>query len=104
MTKIKPFKAIRPTRDKAHLVVTKPVSSYSKISNFNPGKKYYWCSCGLSAIQPFCDGSHKAHKNEDGSSVMKSVQYVASENQTVYFCGCKHSKNGIFCDGTHAKI
>lgn len=30
MTKIKPFKAIRPTRDKAHLVVTKPVSSYSK--------------------------------------------------------------------------
>lgn len=68
------------------------------------GKKYYWCSCGLSAIQPFCDGSHKAHKNEDGSSVMKSVQYVASENQTVYFCGCKHSKNGIFCDGTHTKI
>jgi len=68
------------------------------------GKKYYWCSCGLSAVQPFCDGSHKAHKNEDGSSVMKSVQYVASENQTVYFCGCKHIKNGIFCDGTHAKI
>lgn len=30
MTKIKPFRAIRPTRDKAHLVVTKPVSSYSK--------------------------------------------------------------------------
>lgn len=68
------------------------------------GKKYSWCSCGLSAIQPFCDGSHKAHKNPDGTSVMKSVPYIAQANETVYFCGCKHSKNGIFCDGTHSKI
>ena len=68
------------------------------------GKKYHWCSCGLSAIQPFCDGAHKAYKNEDGSSIMKSVKYEATANETLYFCGCKHSKSGIFCDGTHAKI
>lgn len=68
------------------------------------GKKYSWCSCGLSSIQPFCDGAHKAHKNPDGTSVMKSVSYVAEENKTVYFCGCKHSKNGMFCDGSHSSL
>jgi len=68
------------------------------------GKKYSWCSCGLSAIQPFCDGAHKAFKNPDGSSVMKSVSYVANENEIVNFCGCKHSKNGMFCDGSHSAL
>ena len=68
------------------------------------GKKYSWCSCGLSAIQPFCDGAHKANKNPDGTSIMKSVSYVAEENKTVYFCGCKHSKNGVFCDGSHSSL
>ncbi|NBX52328.1 MAG: CDGSH iron-sulfur domain-containing protein [Proteobacteria bacterium] len=68
------------------------------------GKKYSWCSCGLSKIQPFCDGAHKAYKNSDGSSIMKSVSYIADENKTVYFCGCKHSKNGIFCDGSHSSL
>lgn len=68
------------------------------------GKKYSWCSCGLSANQPFCDGAHKAYKNEDGTSVMKSVSFIADENKTLYFCGCKHSKNPIFCDGTHSKL
>ncbi len=65
------------------------------------GKKYYWCSCGLSQKQPFCDGAHKAHKNADGTSLMKSVVYEALENKTVYFCGCKHSKSGVLCDGSH---
>ena len=65
------------------------------------GKKYFWCSCGFSKSQPFCDGSHKAYKKEDGTSIMKSVVYEASENKTVYFCGCKHSKNGVLCDGSH---
>ena len=68
------------------------------------GKKYFWCSCGLSAKQPFCDGSHKSHKNPDGTSAMKSVAFEATKNETVYFCGCKHSKNGLFCDGSHSSI
>jgi CDGSH-type Zn-finger protein len=67
-------------------------------------KKYFWCSCGLSAKQPFCDGSHKAHKNIDGSSQMKSVIYEATETKDVYFCGCKHSKNGALCDGSHSNL
>ena len=49
------------------------------------GKKYSWCSCGLSANQPFCDGAHKAYKNEDGTSIMKSVSFIADENKTLYF-------------------
>jgi CDGSH-type Zn-finger protein len=65
------------------------------------GKKYFWCSCGFSANQPFCDGSHKAFKNLDGTSKMKSVVFEASESKVVAFCGCKHSKNGVLCDGSH---
>ena len=68
------------------------------------GVKYSWCSCGLSSKQPFCDGAHKAFKNADGSSVMKSVSYIANESKTVSFCGCKHSKNGMFCDGSHSSL
>ena len=61
------------------------------------GKKYYWCSCGLSLNQPFCDGSHKG-------SGLKSVVFEAKESKLVYFCGCKHSKIGALCDGSHNKI
>jgi CDGSH iron-sulfur domain-containing protein 3 len=68
------------------------------------GKKYFWCSCGLSQNQPFCDGAHKAHKNLDGTSIMKSLAYEATETKTVSFCGCKHSKNPPFCDGSHNSL
>jgi CDGSH-type Zn-finger protein len=68
------------------------------------GKKYFWCSCGLSAKQPFCDGAHKAYKNADGTSQMKSVVFEATETKTVYFCGCKNSKNGVLCDGSHSSL
>jgi CDGSH-type Zn-finger protein len=58
------------------------------------GKSYYWCACGQSKNQPFCDGSHK------GSS-FTPVKWDATESKTVYFCGCKHSGKGALCDGTH---
>ena len=61
------------------------------------GKDYYWCSCGNSKAQPFCDGSHK------GSSFVPT-QYTAQETTTVYFCGCKHSKAGALCDGSHKAL
>ena len=67
-------------------------------------KKYSWCSCGLSAKQPFCDGAHKAFKNPDGSSVMKSISFIAEKNETLYFCGCKQSSHPILCDGSHSKL
>ena len=61
------------------------------------GKTYWWCACGKSQDQPFCDGSHK------GSDITP-VEFKAEVSQTVYFCGCKHSHNGAMCDGSHKKL
>ena len=61
------------------------------------GKSYWWCSCGKSQSQPFCDGSHKG-------SDFTPVEYKAEKDGTVYFCGCKHSKNGVLCDGSHSAL
>jgi CDGSH-type Zn-finger protein len=61
------------------------------------GKSYYWCSCGKSASQPFCDGSHKG-------SEFTPVKYEATETKKVHFCGCKHSGNGVLCDGSHKTL
>lgn len=61
------------------------------------GKAYFWCACGKSANQPFCDGSHKG-------SEFTPVKFEAEETKTVYLCGCKHTANRPFCDGSHAKL
>ncbi len=58
------------------------------------GKSYWWCACGKSKTQPFCDGAHKG-------SEFSPIAYQADKSGPVYFCGCKHSKNGVLCDGTH---
>jgi CDGSH-type Zn-finger protein len=61
------------------------------------GETYFWCACGLSAKQPFCDGSH-------AGSGFSPVAYQAEESKLISFCGCKHSKKGIICDGTHKEL
>ena len=61
-------------------------------------KTYFWCACGLSQKQPFCDGSHKK------DSKFKSIKYLAEENKEVFFCGCKMTKQPPFCDGSHSKL
>ena len=60
------------------------------------GKAYYWCSCGQSNKQPFCDSSHKG-------TTFRPVVYKATETQKVYFCGCKSTSKQPFCDGTHSR-
>ena len=61
------------------------------------GETYYWCSCGKSKNQPFCDGSHKG-------SEFTPVAYKAEKTATVYLCGCKRSNNPPLCDGSHNKL
>lgn len=61
------------------------------------GKTYYWCACGLSTKQPFCNGSHK------GSS-FSPIAFMAESAGRLRLCGCKHSKCGAKCDGSHLKL
>jgi CDGSH-type Zn-finger protein/mannose-6-phosphate isomerase-like protein (cupin superfamily) len=61
------------------------------------GKRYFWCSCGRSKTQPFCDGSHV------GSGFLP-VAFKAERDEDVIFCGCKHTGTGPFCDGAHSNL
>lgn len=58
---------------------------------------YFWCACGKSKKQPFCDGSHKG-------SEFSPVKVVVDKAKTIFFCGCKHTANKPFCDGTHGSV
>jgi len=59
---------------------------------------YWWCSCGMSKRQPFCDGAHKAE------GVFSPVRFSVTEAQKVWLCGCKHSGGKPYCDGSHQKL
>ena len=61
------------------------------------GKTYYWCSCGRSKNQPFCDSSHEG-------TAFKPVAFTAEKTGTVGLCGCKHTANPPYCDETHRKL
>ncbi len=61
------------------------------------GKKYFWCACGKSQNQPFCDGAHQGGE-------FTPHTYTAEEAKTVYFCGCKQTENVPLCDGGHNKL
>jgi CDGSH iron-sulfur domain-containing protein 3 len=58
---------------------------------------YWWCACGRSKGQPFCDGSHKG-------TGLGPQQVEITAAKTVAWCGCKHSGGGAFCDGTHGTL
>ena len=61
------------------------------------GKSYYWCTCGESSNQPYCDGSHKG---SDFTPEMIKME----ESKTVYFCTCKQTSTPGFCDGSHKNV
>ncbi len=58
---------------------------------------YWWCQCGHSEDQPFCDGSHTGTEFEP-------VKLELEEEQTVAFCQCKQTDDQPFCDGTHSTL
>ena len=59
-------------------------------------KSYYWCSCGKSSKQPFCDASHKGTE-------FTPVVFKAEETKKMFFCACKQTDGQPFCDGSHNK-
>jgi CDGSH-type Zn-finger protein len=58
---------------------------------------YWWCACGRSKRQPFCDGSHKP-------TGFTPKKFTVTEVQKVWLCGCKHSAQAPFCDSTHRTL
>ena len=77
--------------DKPTIVDTKPA-----VLELDAGT-YYWCSCGQSKNQPFCDGAHQG-------TDFTPEKVVLEEPQKVALCLCRHSKNGAFCDGSHTQL
>ncbi len=65
--------------------------------NLDAEKTYYWCSCGKSTNQPFCDGSHK-------NSSFQPLAFTPDKAGSAALCQCKHSKNAPYCDGAHMKL
>ncbi|WP_350332911.1 CDGSH iron-sulfur domain-containing protein [Coralliovum pocilloporae] len=61
------------------------------------GKSYFWCTCGQSSKQPFCDGSHKG-------SDFTPMKWTAETSGRKFFCGCKMTEGKPMCDGTHKSL
>lgn len=61
------------------------------------GRKYYFCVCGRSSNQPFCDGSHKG-------SAFSPMAFECDSSKDYYLCRCKHSANKPYCDGSHQQF
>ena len=77
---------------KAQLGGTTPI-----VMDVEAGKDYWWCSCGQSKKQPFCDGSHKG-------STFSPMKWTAGESRKVAFCTCKQTGKSPICDGTHKAL
>ena len=63
------------------------------------GKASFWCTCGRSKNQPFCDGAHL----REGTDFLPQ-KWEAPESRTVYFCACKQTAGAPLCDGTHNRL
>ena len=77
---------------KPRIVDTRPIAI-----EVEAGETYYWCSCGRSKNQPFCDGSH-------AGTGFTPEKVVLEEKKRVALCRCKRTANEPFCDGTHSKL
>jgi CDGSH-type Zn-finger protein len=77
---------------KAHIAGRQPKAEILEIS-----KKYFWCACGRSAKQPFCDGSH----TDTGFEPRK---FTPEKDGKAFLCTCKQTSNPPYCDGSHQSL
>ena len=77
---------------KAHVAAKAPISVELKA-----GETVYWCACGHSKNQPFCDGSHKG-------SAFAPMAHTAEKDGTAYLCACKQTNHAPMCDGSHKAL
>ncbi len=84
-----------------------PLSNVPKIVQLSParvevaeGKTYFWCACGHTKTEPWCDGSHKL------LSTIRPVKWVAPKSGTASICACRHTKREgrVLCDGGHVHL
>ena len=61
------------------------------------GQSYWWCACGRSKTQPFCDGSHKG-------TAFSPIEWTATKSERAFFCTCKRTSKQPLCDGSHKKL
>jgi CDGSH-type Zn-finger protein len=78
--------------DKPKVAETTPI----KVA-LETGKTYYWCACGRSKNQPFCDGSHKV-------TTITPLAFTVDEPKEKMLCRCKQTANPPYCDGSHKKL
>jgi len=89
----------RPVRESTG-AMSSPVVARPKpcLVTVKAGRTYFWCACGRSSKQPFCDGSHEGTE-------FTPVKFVAgSQDEELLFCGCKHTRDRPFCDGAHTNL
>ncbi|MEZ5453699.1 MAG: CDGSH iron-sulfur domain-containing protein [Thiothrix sp.] len=79
--------------------MTEPVIAQKKpcVVELEPGTSYWWCACGRSANQPFCDGSH-------AGTGIEPLEFTVPEKKKYGLCACKHTSNAPFCDATHRNL
>jgi len=88
----KPNQRREPNMTKGQVAGKEPIAI-----EVEEGKSYFWCTCGMSQNQPFCDGSHK-------DTDFKPLKWTAEATETKYFCTCKQTDKQPFCDGSHNKL
>ncbi|MCS6972174.1 MAG: CDGSH iron-sulfur domain-containing protein [Turneriella sp.] len=85
----------------AHIAAKQPAQV-----ELEAGKSYFWCSCGHSQKQPFCDGSHNALNKSlpEGEKKFAPLKFTAEKSGTHWLCQCKQTGKPPFCDGTHRQL